>query len=113
MSSDNFDIGEGPVAILAGGLATRLRPATEKIPKALIEVAGEPFLTHQLRLLRAAGIRKVVLCVAYRGEMIQEEFRDGRQLGVELSYSFDGPDLLGTGGALKQALPLLGERFLV
>src|SRR2546423_2084989 len=113
MSSDNFDISEWSVAILAGGLATRLRPATEKIPKALIEIAGEPFLTHQLRLLRAAAIRKVVLCVGYRGEMIQEEFRDGRQFGMELSYSFDGAALLGTGGALKQALPLLGERFLV
>jgi NDP-sugar pyrophosphorylase family protein len=113
MRNDNFDIGEWPVAILAGGLATRLRPVTEKIPKALIEIAGEPFLTHQLRLLRAAGIRKVVLCLGYRGEMIQEEFGDGRRFGVELSYSFDGPELLGTGGALKKALRLLGESFLV
>jgi NDP-sugar pyrophosphorylase family protein len=113
MSSDNVDISEWPIAILAGGLATRLRPVTEKIPKALIEVAGETFLAHQLRLLRAAGLRKIVLCLGYRGEMIQEQFRDGREFGVELSYSFDGPELLGTGGAIRKSLPLLGNRFLV
>jgi NDP-sugar pyrophosphorylase family protein len=112
-SSDHFDIGEWAVAILAGGLATRLRPETDKIPKALLKVAGQPFLAHQLRLLRADGIRKVVLCVGYRGEMIEQEFRDGSQLGVELSYSFDGPELLGTGGAIKKALPLLSKHFLV
>jgi NDP-sugar pyrophosphorylase family protein len=76
-------------------------------------VASEPFLTHQLRLLHAAGIRKVVLCVGNRGAMIEEEFGDGRSLGMELNYSFDGPELLGTGGALKKALPLLGGKFLV
>src|SRR3977135_1163683 len=106
------NLGSWPVAILAGGLATRLRPATEKIPKALIPVAGQPFLSHQLRLLQRAGVRKVVLCVGYRGEMIEQEFGDGRSLGMELSYSFDGPELLGTGGALKKALPLLGQHFL-
>src|SRR6266566_8462192 len=111
MSRENF--GSWPVAILAGGLATRLRPTTEKIPKALITVAGQPFLAHQLRLLQSAGIRKVVLCVGYRGEMIEQEFGDGHNFGVELSYSFDGPKLLGTGGALKKALPLLGKHFLV
>jgi NDP-sugar pyrophosphorylase family protein len=107
------DLASWPVAILAGGLATRLRPITEKIPKALIEVAGQPFLAQQLRLLRSAGIRKVVLCVGYRGEMIEQEFGEGRSCDVELSYSFDGPELLGTGGALKKALPLLGQRFFV
>jgi N-acetyl-alpha-D-muramate 1-phosphate uridylyltransferase len=111
MSREN--LGSWPVAILAGGLATRLRPTTEKIPKALITVAGQPFLAHQLRLLQHAGIRKVVLCVGYRGEMIEKQFGDGRNFGVELSYSFDGPELLGTGGALKKALPLLGQSFLV
>jgi len=110
---DSLSLADWPVAILAGGLATRLRPVTEKIPKSLIEVAGRPFLEHQLRLLQSGGIRKAVLCLGYRGEMIQEEFRDGREFGVELSYSFDGPELLGTGGALKKALPLLGERFFV
>jgi len=102
-----------PVAILAGGLATRLRPITEKIPKSLVSVAGEPFLTHQLRLLRSRGLRRAVLCVGYLGEMIERDFGDGTAFGVELSYSFDGPKLLGTGGALRQALPLLGEEFFV
>jgi NDP-sugar pyrophosphorylase family protein len=111
--SSNVDIGEWPVAILAGGLATRLRPVTEKIPKALIEVAGQPFLSHQLRLLQSSGIRKIVLCLGYRGEMIEHEFGNGSQPGVELSYSFDGPELLGTGGAIRKALPLLNKRFLV
>jgi NDP-sugar pyrophosphorylase family protein len=105
--------GSWPMAILAGGLATRLRPTTERIPKALIPVAGQSFLAHQLRLLQNGGVRKVVLCVGYRGEMIEQEFGDGRNFGVKLSYSFDGPELLGTGGALKKALPLLGQHFLV
>jgi len=109
----NDEMGAWPVAILAGGLATRLRPITERIPKALIEVAGQPFLVHQLRLLSGAGIRKVVLCVGYRGEMIEEQFGNGSSLGIELTYSFDGPELLGTGGALRKALPLLGPSFIV
>jgi NDP-sugar pyrophosphorylase family protein len=101
------------VAILAGGLATRLRPITEKIPKSLVGVAGEPFLAHQLRLLQARGVRRAVLCVGYLGEMIERDFGDGAAFGIELRYSFDGPALLGTGGALRQALPLLGEEFFV
>jgi NDP-sugar pyrophosphorylase family protein len=111
MSAD--DLGRWPMAILAGGLATRLRPTIEKIPKALISVAGQPFLAHQLRLLQSAGIRNVVLCVGYLGEMIEHEFGDGHHFGLELKYSFDGSVLLGTGGALKKALPLLGHRFFV
>jgi NDP-sugar pyrophosphorylase family protein len=102
-----------PVAILAGGLATRLRPITEKIPKSLVDVAGEPFLAHQLRLLQSRGIRRAVLCVGYLGEMIERDFGDGSAFGVELKYSFDGPVLLGTGGALRQALPLVGDAFFV
>jgi NDP-sugar pyrophosphorylase family protein len=101
-----------PVAILAGGLASRLRPITEKIPKSLVPLAGKPFLARQLELLRSRGIRHVVLCVGYLGEMIQRDF--GTEfLGVKLDYSFDGPKLLGTGGAIKRALPLLGPEFFV
>ena len=102
-----------PVAILAGGLATRLRPITEKIPKSLVPVAGKPFLAHQLELLHARGIRHAVLCIGYLGEMIQRDFGDGKAFGVRLDYSFDGPKLLGTGGAIKRALPLLGDEFFV
>lgn len=102
-----------PVAILAGGLATRLRPITETIPKALIEVGGEPFLSHQLRLLSQSGVEQAVLCVGYLGERIQEYAGDGRRFGLHLDYSFDGPQLLGTAGAIRHALPLLGEAFFV
>ncbi len=101
-----------PVAILAGGLATRLRPITEKIPKSLVPVAGRPFLAHQLEMLHARGIRRVVLCIGFLGEMIQREFGD-KAHGIKLDYSFDGPKLLGTGGAIKRALPKLGEEFFV
>ncbi len=102
-----------PVAILAGGLATRLRPITEKIPKSLVEVAGRPFLAHQLSQLRAQGITRAVLCVGYLGEMIRDQFGDGSECGVALDYSFDGSAPLGTGGALQKALPLLGQSFFV
>ena len=102
-----------PVAILAGGLATRLRPITETIPKALIEIAGEPFIFHQLRYLQQQGIDSIILCIGYLGEMIQASVGDGSQFGVRVSYSFDGPKLLGTGGAIKAALPLLGEDFFI
>jgi N-acetyl-alpha-D-muramate 1-phosphate uridylyltransferase len=102
-----------PVAILAGGLATRLRPLTETIPKALVEINGEPFLAHQLRLLRRSGIDRVVLCAAYRGEQIREYAGDGRAFGLRIEYSFDGPNLLGTAGAIRRALRLLGDKFFV
>jgi NDP-sugar pyrophosphorylase family protein len=104
---------EFPVAILAGGLATRLRPATDKIPKALVSIAGEPFLLHQLRLLYSEGLRRIVLCAGHLGEMIKTKLGDGSSLDMQIDYSFDGPTLLGTGGALKRALPYLGEHFLV
>lgn len=102
-----------PVAILAGGLATRLRPITEEIPKSLIEVAGKPFICHQLEYLCRQGINAVVLCIGYLGEMIQEVVGDGSRWDMHVSYSPDGPALLGTGGALRQALPLLGEHFFI
>jgi len=102
-----------PVAILAGGLALRLRPITETIPKSLVAVAGEPFLAHQLRLLYSRGLRHAVLCVGYLGQLIERDIGNGADFGVALQYSFDGPKLLGTGGALRQALPLLGEEFFV
>ncbi len=101
------------VAILAGGLATRLGPITEKIPKILVEVAGQPFAVHQLALLRQHGFTNIVFCLGHLGEQVQATLGDGRQWGLNLQYVFDGPKLLGTGGALRQALPLLGEAFLV
>ncbi len=102
-----------PVAILAGGLATRLRPITESIPKALVEVAGKPFVEHQVELLRSHGLEDIVFCLGYRGEQVEACLGDGSRWGARLRYCYDGPRLLGTGGALKRALPLLGEAFLV
>lgn len=101
------------VAILAGGLATRLGPIAGTIPKALLDVAGKPFVVHQLALLRAAGMRRVVLCVAHLADQIEAVLGDGRDHGLEIAYSHDGGQLLGTGGALLRALPLLGDAFLV
>ncbi|MBM3826726.1 MAG: nucleotidyl transferase [Verrucomicrobia bacterium] len=101
------------VAILAGGLATRLGPITEKIPKCLVEVAGMPFLEHQFAHLRALGLRRVALCVGHMGEKVRDFAGDGRRFGLEVSYSFDGEVPLGTGGALRQAMPLLSDPFIV
>jgi len=109
----DVELANWPVAVLAGGLATRLRPTTNNIPKALLSVAGEPFLVHQLRLLHSEGFRKIVLCVGYLGEMIKANIGDGKRLGLQIKYSFDGPTLLRTGGALKHAISKLGEQFLV
>jgi NDP-sugar pyrophosphorylase family protein len=102
-----------PVAILAGGLATRLGPLTETIPKSLIPIAGEPFIAHQLRLLQRSGIQHVILCVGHLGEQIEQAIGSGGVFGVEVSYSYDGATLRGTAGAVRAALPKLGESFFV
>jgi NDP-sugar pyrophosphorylase family protein len=101
-----------PVAILCGGLATRLRPITASIPKSLVAVNSEPFLAHQLRLLHTSGIEKVVLCVGFLGEKIRD-FAGDRFGRIEISYSFDGPKLLGTAGAIVRAFPHLESSFFV
>jgi MurNAc alpha-1-phosphate uridylyltransferase len=102
-----------PVALLAGGLATRLRPITQTIPKALVELAGKPFIDHQLELLHRNGIRKVVMCLGYLGEQVEQHLGDGSQLGMELKYSYDGEKLMGTGGALRRAAQMLDDVFWV
>jgi NDP-sugar pyrophosphorylase family protein len=102
-----------PLALLAGGLATRLRPYTLQLPKAMIDVAGEPFIARQLRLMHREGVSRVVLCVGYLGEQIEAFVKDGRQFGMAVDYCYDGPKLLGTGGALRNAVPQLGSEFLV
>jgi NDP-sugar pyrophosphorylase family protein len=102
-----------PVAILAGGLATRLHPLTETIPKSLVEIDGEPFLWRQLRLLRQNAIDRVVLCVSHLGAQVRDSVGDGRTFGLHIDYSFDGAIMLGTAGALKRAQPLLGDNFFV
>jgi NDP-sugar pyrophosphorylase family protein len=106
------NVGLPPVCILAGGLGTCLGERVRDTPKPLLEVAGEPFLMHQLRLLAEHGAREVVLCVGYRGEQIESRIGSER-LGIRVQYSFDTPALDGTLGAIRRALPMLGERFLV
>jgi NDP-sugar pyrophosphorylase family protein len=102
-----------PLALLAGGLATRMRPLTETIPKSLLEVAGKPFLDHQLALFARQGVRHVVICAGFLGEQMQALAGDGAKWNLHVEWSFDGDQILGTGGALMRALPLLGEEFLV
>ncbi len=98
--------------ILAGGLGTRLRPITEKIPKPLVAVGGQPFLTWQLRECLRQNYKNVLLLVSYLGEQIQAHYGDGSSLGLSISYSFEGRPL-GTGGALKNAFHELDESFFI
>jgi len=101
------------LALLAGGRATRLHPLTHAMPKSLVPVAGEPFLAHQLRWLAGQGVHEVVLCCGYLASQIREYAGDGAAFGVALRYSDDGEQALGTGGAIRRALSLLGDAFLV
>ena len=105
--------GMPPIAVLAGGVAMRMRPLTEELPKALLEVAGEPFVAHQLRLFAREGIREVKLLVGYRWEQIERCVGDGSRFGVKVDYIVDEPGLLGTGGAVRHAIEHLGPEFLV
>jgi len=101
------------VVVLMGGLGTRLGDYTRTCPKPLMDISGKPFFTCQLELMRLAGFRKFVFCLGYRAEQIEEVYGDGSAFGVQIRYSFDGPSLLGTGGAVRKALPLLEENFLL
>ena len=101
------------VAILAGGLATRLRPVTETIPKAMIPIEGKPFLEYQIDFLKKNGVTDIVLCVGYLSESIEQYFGDGQKFGVTIQYVHDGERLLGTAGALKRAEAHLQEHFFV
>lgn len=101
-----------PICILAGGLGTRLGSRVRDTPKPLLEVAGEPFLIHQLRLLADHGARRAVISVGYLGELIEQRIGPA-QFGISLQYSYDGPTPLGTLGAVRKAAPRLGDRFLV
>ncbi|HEV7528648.1 MAG TPA: sugar phosphate nucleotidyltransferase [Solirubrobacteraceae bacterium] len=101
-----------PVCILAGGKGTRLGTRVQDTPKPLLEVAGQPFLLHQLKLLAAHGATQAVICVGYLGERIEQTIGQNR-FGVQISYSYDGPGLDGTLGAIRRAASHLGRRFLV
>jgi NDP-sugar pyrophosphorylase family protein len=101
--------------ILAGGLATRMRPLTETIPKALIPIAGRPFVDHQLGWLAAHGVTDVVLSVGYLGEALSAHVGDGAAFGLRVRTVDEGPNLRGTAGAVRLAFDegALEERFLV
>jgi NDP-sugar pyrophosphorylase family protein len=101
------------VAILAGGLATRLQPILKETPKSLINICGKPFIDWQLKLLSRSGVEKVVLCTSYKSEMIEDYVGDGSKYGIKVNYSKDGPIQLGTGGAIKKATQTLEEKFMV
>ncbi len=98
------------VAILAGGLATRLGDLTRDRPKSMVEVWGEPFVEYQLDLLRRSGIKNIILCIGNRGEQIQRHCGNGKRYGVNIKYSFEDK-LFGTAGALKKAEALLNDVF--
>lgn len=103
-----------PVVVLAGGLATRLRPVTETIPKSLVEVNGQPFVLHQLRLFQRKGISKVHFCLGYLGHMVQQVVQQSPfAQSMEITYSYDGDVLLGTGGAIVNAFGSLPQTFFI
>lgn len=101
------------IVVLAGGLATRMFPLTEKIPKSLLEVAGRPFIDWQLALFHANGFTECVLCVGHLAEQIEAHVGDGERYGMRVRYAHEGEQRLGTGGAVRAALPLLAEQFLL
>ncbi|MFZ1323459.1 MAG: sugar phosphate nucleotidyltransferase [Ignavibacteria bacterium] len=101
------------LALLAGGLATRLKPVTETIPKSMLDITGLPFIQQQINLLKKKGIKKIVICAGAMGDQIKNYTDANPAEGIEIDYSFDGDKLLGTGGALKKALSKLDERFFV
>lgn len=104
---------EWHIAILAGGLATRLKPLTNTIPKSLMMIHNEPFIDYQLRLLKQQGFQHIVLCIGHLGALIEEYLGNGNQFDLNIQYSYEQDNLLGTAGALIKALPLLGEDFFV
>jgi NDP-sugar pyrophosphorylase family protein len=101
-----------PVCILAGGLGTRLGERARDVPKPLVDVAGEPFLLHQLRQLARQGVTQTLICVGHRAETIESRIGATR-FGIQIAYSRDSSELDGTLGAIRRARSRLPERFLV
>ena len=102
-----------PAVILSGGLASRMREYTETIPKAMLDIAGKPFIDRQLSMLKTQGVGHVFLCIGHLGEMIEAYAGDGSKYGLKLTYSYDGDKLLGTGGAVKKIIDILPDTFFV
>lgn len=101
------------IVVLAGGLATRMRPETEQIPKSLLHVNGRPFVDWQLDRFAASGARSIVMCVGYLGDQIETHVRRALDRGLTVGYSYDGEQLVGTGGALRRAFARLEPEFVV
>lgn len=100
--------------ILAAGRGERMRPLTDRLPKPLLEVRGKPLIEYHLERLAEAGIREVVINLAWLGSMIRERLGEGSRFGVRIRYSEESPRALETAGGIFRALPLLGEgAFLV
>lgn len=100
--------------ILAAGRGQRMRPLTDAKPKPLLEAGGQPLIQHHIERLAAAGVRELVINLAWRGSMIREALGDGSRLGVSIAYSDEGDAALETGGGIFKALPLLGAApFLI
>ena len=102
-----------PLAILAGGLGKRLEDKTLNTPKALTDVFGKPFISRQLNYLKKQGFNKIVICTAYLGDKIRKYVGDGTVYGLNISYSDDGEELLGTGGSIKKAIKLMNKDFFI
>lgn len=102
-----------PIVIVAGGLATRMHPICEQIPKCLIDIHGKPLIEHQLDVFKKQGFKEIIFCVAHLAEKVQEYFGDGFKWGLNIQYSMDGNILLGTAGAVKRAGALLPDHFMV
>jgi len=100
------------VAILAGGLGTRLGLLTKDTPKSMVRICGKPFLEYQLELLKKSNLKEIVLCVGYLKDKIESYFGNGSRFGVRMEYSEEEKPL-GTAGALRNAENILGDEFLV
>ena len=98
--------------ILAGGFGTRLRPLTDTMPKPMVSVKGKPALHHIIENLKEHGVKRIIICVGYKAEVIQDYFKDGSSLGVKISYSKEEQPL-GTGGAVKQASKNFNQPFFL
>lgn len=102
-----------PMVILAGGLATRLRPLTKNIPKAIAIVAGKPFIFWQLELLKKCNFKNVIILTGYLGEKIEKLVGNGKNFNLDIRYYNDGDVLLGTGGAVKKISKNLPDHFFL
>jgi NDP-sugar pyrophosphorylase family protein len=102
-----------PIAILAGGLGTRVSEISPGNPKSMIEICGKPFVYWQISRLIQQGYSEIVMCLGHKGLIIQEYVEFEFNGKACISYSFDGEQQLGTGGSIKNALPLLGDKFMV